>query len=249
MHPANAVGMLFKKGYGEFAFQVMVAIILFMFYSYSQDLLFYNEKNVEFTAIPYKAVFFFNYALAAMVINYILLPKFYATKKFVLFGISVTVLVFLVILVDEFVLEQIYFPETRGAYFPGVLFSLMETLPLIFVFVGFKLAWDYNRKQSEIESLRSLVQESELQFLKSQINPHFLFNNLNNLYVHAIDNSPETPNIIIELSSVLRYMLYDCKAQYTPLEKEIANLKHYTALNKLQIGHRGTIVFKVDELP
>ena len=184
-----------------------------------------------------------------MLINYVLLPRFYARKKFVGFGIYVCLLIAVVILVDEFVLEQIYFPTTRGAFFPGVLYSLMETMPFILVFAGFKFAWDYNRKQSEIESLKNLVKDSELQFLKSQINPHFLFNNQNNLYVHAINKSPETPNIIIELASVLRYMLYDCKEEYTPLEKEITNLKHYTGLNKLQIGDRGSIEFKVKSIP
>ena len=65
----------------------------------------------------------------------------------------------------------------------------------------------------------------KLQFLKSQINPHFLFNNLNNLYAYAIENSPKTPTIILELSAVLRYMLYDCREKYVPLSKEIEQLK------------------------
>lgn len=91
-----------------------------------------------------------------------------------------------------------------------------------------------------------MVKDSELQFLKSQINPHFLFNNLNNLYSHAIENSPKTPSIIIELSSVLRYMLYDCKENYVSLEKEISHLKNFTELYKLQIEHRGNIQFKTD---
>ncbi|MEM9650240.1 MAG: histidine kinase, partial [Bacteroidota bacterium] len=235
---------LFTKRYGELVFQVLVTSILFLFYWYGQGLLSYASEGIAFTAIPYQVSFFANYALAAMFINYILLPRFYAKKRFAIFGMFTILLILIVILIDEFVLEQIYFPTTRGAYFPGVLFSLLETMPLILVFVGCKFAWDYNRKQSEIENLKSLVQESELQFLKSQINPHFLFNNLNNLYALTSENSSKAQKVILELSSVLRYMLYDCKEKFTPLEKEITNLKHYTALNELQIGERGKIHFE-----
>jgi len=71
-----------------------------------------------------------------------------------------------------------------------------------------------------------------------------LFNNLNNLYSYSIENSPKTPSIILELSSVLRYMLYDCKEDYVCLVKEIQHLKNFTALNELQVEHRGEIQFK-----
>jgi len=225
----------------ELLYQIGVTLILFTFYSYSQDYSFKIER--------YKVAFFANYFMGAMLINYVLVSKLYSQGKILWFALSIVLTIVLIVIIDELILEQIYFPDTRGTYFPGVLFTLLETLPLIIAFVGLKFAWDYHRKQNEIESLKNLVKESELQFLKSQINPHFLFNNLNNLYVHAIDNSPETPNIIIELSSLLRYMLYDCKERYTPLKNEISNLKHYTALNKLQIGDRGTIEFTVEGTP
>jgi LytS/YehU family sensor histidine kinase len=93
-----------------------------------------------------------------------------------------------------------------------------------------------------------MVKESELQYLKSQINPHFLFNNLNNLYSYAIDNSPKTPSIILELSSVLRYMLYDCKENFVPLAKEIEHLKNFTQLSELQIENRGQVEFNVENI-
>lgn len=235
-----------KKNYKEFITQLVVHLILFLFYSYNQDHteIIYSSNRANTALIySYKISFFMNYAVAGLLINYILLPIFYYKKKFVLFFITVSLLIAGVILVDEFILEQIYFPTTRGAYFPGIPFTLIETLPLIIIFVGFKLAWDFNIKQSEIERLKVLVKESELQFLKSQINPHFLFNNLNNLYAYATENSPKTPSIILELSSVLRYMLYDCRENYVPISKEIAHLKNFTALNELQIEDRGTITF------
>lgn len=233
-----------KKHYVEIIFQLTTSVVLFLFFSFQQD----GTEHVALLALlePYKFAFYCNYLAAAQLINYGLLPHlFYRNKNFQFF-ISVAVLITVVILVDEYILEKIYFPETRGTYFPGTWFTLIETLPIIIVMVSFKFAWDFNKKQTEIEKLKSLVKENELQFLKSQINPHFLFNNLNNLYSYAIENSPKTPSIILELSSVLRYMLYDCKENFVLLSKEVEQLKNYTTLNELRIEHHGNIQFTED---
>lgn len=240
----NGISLFFKFNYKEIAYQATVLIVLFIFFSYNQD----GIENIFLNKIlaPYKFAFFGNYMASAMVINYYLLPNFYYKKKPVLFFVCVAVLIALVILMDEYILEQIYFPNTRGSYFPGVLYTLLETLPIIIIMVAFKFAWDFNKKQSEIDALKALVKENELQFLKSQINPHFLFNNLNNLYSYAIENSPKTPSIIIELSSVLRHILYDCTKDFVLLSKEMEHLKNFTALNELHIEHRGHISFTTD---
>ena len=175
-------------------------------------------------------------------------PTFFTVKKYLLFFVYVAIMVSVIIAVEELVLEQIYYPDTRGKRFPGVIYSLLDVMPVITILAGFKFAWDAATKQREVENLRSSVQESELQFLKSQINPHFLFNNLNNLYSYAMAQSPKTPSIILELSAVLRYMLYDCKEKYVPLQKEIEHLKNFTKLNELQIEERGKVNFKTDNI-
>jgi LytS/YehU family sensor histidine kinase len=123
---------------------------------------------------------------------------------------------------------------------------LWGVLPVITVLSGFKFAWDALRKQQEVELLKSTIKESELKFLRSQINPHFLFNNLNNLYSYAIEFSPKTPEIILKLSSVLRYMLYECKEKYVPLTKEMEQLENFTQLYEMQIEERGEVNFSVE---
>lgn len=225
----------------EIVYQLAIMAVLFIFFSYNQE----DGINVTISSLvdKYKFAFFGNYMAAATVINYLLLP-YYFKKKTGIFFVGTIISLTLVILIDEFILEQIFFPNTRGKYFPGILFSLLETLPIIIIMVAFKIARDYYIKQKEVEDLKSLVKDSELQFLRNQINPHFLFNNLNNLYAYAIENSPKTPTIILELASVLRYMLYDCKEDFVPLAKEIEHLKNYTALNELQISSRGSVSFQ-----
>lgn len=228
----------------EIFYQTAIVLVLGVFFSYNEDYQVYGAATalLDFQ----KLAFFGNYMVAAIIINYVLLPKFYYKKRELSFFLSVLLLITSVVLIDEYVLEQIYYPDTRGTYFPGIPYTLIETLPIIIIAVAFKLAWDYNKKQREFENLKTLVKESELQFLKNQINPHFLFNNLNNLYAHAITNAPRTPDIILELSSVLRYMLYDCNENFVPLSKEIIHIKHYTALNELQIGKRGIVQLSYD---
>lgn len=154
----------------------------------------------------------------------------------------------LIFSIEEFFLEKVYFPNSRGMSFPGILFSLGQVLPIIFILSGFKFAWDALTKQRELDELKAIIKESELQFLKSQINPHFLFNNLNNLYSYAIENSPKTPAIILELSSVLRYMLYECREKYVPLSKEIEHLQNFTQLSELQIEERGVVKFTTPDI-
>jgi len=223
----------------EVVFQILLHIVLFLFFSFDK-----NEPSIQ----EFKIVAFINYALGALVINYILLPRFFYKKKYLIFFLSVVVVITAIIAIEELVLEAIYYPDTRGKGFPGIVYSLLDVMPVIMILAGFKFAWDASKKQLEVDELRLSVKESELQFLKSQINPHFLFNNLNNLYSYAITQSPKTPSIILELSSVLRYMLYDCKEKFVALPKEIEHLKNFTKLNELQIEERGEVTFNTENI-
>jgi sensor histidine kinase YesM len=88
-----------------------------------------------------------------------------------------------------------------------------------------------NRKKQEAQN-ESM--QSELKFLKSQINPHFLFNTLNSLYALTLKKSDKAPDIVIKLSEMMRYMLYECNEPAVPLRKEINYLKNYLDLERLR---------------
>ena len=223
----------------EGIFQVILHLLVFIFYSFDRE-----KPQIQISQVT----FFLNYAIATFIISYILLPQFYYRKKYLQFFVSLVVMVATVIMIEEFILEQIYFPDTRGKKFNAVFYTLIDVLPVIAILSGFKFAWDALRKQKEVDELKAAVERSEMQFLKSQINPHFLFNNLNNLYAFAIENSPQTPTIILELSEVLRYMLYECKEKFVPLTKEVKQLKNFTELYKLQIEERGIVNFTQENI-
>lgn len=223
----------------EFLFQFSLHVLLFLFFTFDRD-----EPHIH----DFKIFSFINYAVGAFIINYALLPRLFYRKHYISFIISSIVVITIIMLIEEMVLEKIYYPDTKGSRFQGVIYGLLDVMPIITILAGFKFAWDASKKQLEVEELRTSYKESELQFLKSQINPHFLFNNLNNLYSYAIAQSPKTPSIILELSSVLRYMLYDCKEKFVSLSKEIEHLENFTKLNELQIEERGKVSFKTENI-
>ncbi len=225
--------MSVRSPYLELLFQVVLHLVVFVFYSFDK-----HEPRIEVQEVA----FFINYAIGAFIINYVLLRYFYA-KQYLLFVCLLFLVLTGVILAEEFFLEKIFYPKSRGLVFNGYFMTLLDVIPVITILSGFKFAWDAIRIKKEVDVLKETVRESELQFLKSQINPHFLFNNLNNLYSYAIEQSPKTPTIILELSAVLRYMLYECKEKYVPLTKEIEQLKNFTKLNQLQIEERGEVHF------
>ena len=189
-----------------------------------------------------EAVFFVNYLIGSLFINYFLIPVFFNAKRYYLFVSGTVVVLIAMVLIDELVIENIVFPDTRGKYF-NFINSLLDILPATALLVGYKFAWDTVQKESKLEAANRAIAEGELQLLSAQIHPHFLFNNLNNLYALALENSPMTPKIILELSSILRYMLHDGKEKYVSLAKEIQNLKSYIHLSELQLEERGTVNF------
>lgn len=220
----------------EHGFLALLAVILFL-------ATVFDKKNP--TVGLSELCFFINYMAAAVLISYVFLPHFFYKKKYFQFIIAILVTLGVALYIEEFVLEQIFYPNSRGKSFLGIIPTLFDILPTISIFVGFKLAWDAQVKQSEVEQLNTRIAESQLQFLQSQINPHFLFNNLNNLYSYTLENSPKTPEIILELSGLLRYMLYDCKERWVLLEKEVDYLTNFIRLQELQLEGKGTVEFNI----
>lgn len=222
----------------EIIFQIIFHLVVFVFYSFDR-----NQTGIE----PYKYAYFLNYAITAAIINYICLPIFYKRKNVFAFVGLVILCILVSALVEEFILEKIFFTGQRADSI-RMVWAFIDIIPVVAILSGVKFGWDALMKQKEVDKLEEAVKEGELQFLRSQINPHFLFNNLNNLYSYALESSAKTPEIILELSGLLRYMLYECKEKYVSLTQEIEQLKNFVNLNELQIEDRGKVTFSVGEI-
>jgi LytS/YehU family sensor histidine kinase len=113
-------------------------------------------------------------------------------------------------------------------------------------FSSLSLGKQWLLKQREFLQAQQEKITAELQLLKAQVHPHFLFNTLNNIYSFSLDRSPKTPELILKLSSLLSYMLYDCKAEEVRLEKEVEIMKDYIDLEKERYGNTLDISWTVD---
>lgn len=94
------------------------------------------------------------------------------------------------------------------------------------------------RKQLSEAKTSAAQSESELQLLQSQISPHFLFNTLNNMYGLSITQQEKIPSLLLKLSDLLRYSVYDARKSYVPVKDELAYINNYIDFEKMRIGER-----------
>ncbi|WP_299156960.1 histidine kinase [uncultured Tenacibaculum sp.] len=188
---------------------------------------------------------------------YILMPYFLTPKKYIQFSIYLLLLLFfnytLYVCIQEFYHLPKYFnnPQSTTGYdsikgFWDHIFKVQTftgksvkflTPTIILLTIKF-----YNERQTYLK-VNEQKKTTELTTLKHQLNPHFLFNTLNNLYALTIEKSDEAPEVIAKLSEMLDYMLYGCNEEFADLQKEVELIKNYLALEKVRYGTRVSIQF------
>jgi len=116
----------------------------------------------------------------------------------------------------------------------------------VFFFATIRHIYKYVQLQAATQQLRIEKQQAELNYLKSQTNPHFLFNTLNNIYSLARDKSDLAPESILRLSKILRFMLYETGGAYIAIEQELKIINDYIALEKLRYDDSLRVNFNYD---
>jgi len=170
------------------------------------------------------------------------------TTVIIFFGASVVFLFFLkigkVIMIDSRYSLNL---TQYGIYSPGHYAS--DILYIIFysafaILIKLTVRWFEERKANEEKIIQD--HKIELELLKAQLNPHFFFNTLNNIYSLVYKKSDEAPAALMKMSEIMRYMLYESKAEIVPLEKEIEHLNDYIELQKLRFTDPGFIDYFVN---
>jgi sensor histidine kinase YesM len=115
---------------------------------------------------------------------------------------------------------------------------MMGELYVITFVTAIKITFDFLKEQQRVTDLEKSQLETELLFLKSQISPHFFFNTLNNIYSLSVEKSNKTPKIVLKLSELMRYMLYDTKSKRQTLENEILCIQNYLDLERIRNDDR-----------
>lgn len=211
---------------------------------------FYTRQTI--LLIILMGVFYLNY--------YLLIPRLLIQKK-VLTYILVTVAVIVAVtylhnfISSVFKLELFFrrphHPGERGGHPDrrGHFDTFVIGLNLLMVGLGITISF-IQKWQQEVQLRQQLEQEkvtAELTMLKAQINPHFFFNTLNNIYSYTLSDGDVARTAITNLSKMMRYVLYDSSGGQTPLSKEVAFIEEYTALMKLRISNKTTVTLKVPE--
>ncbi len=195
-----------------------------------------------------------SFALLIGYLNYFyFLPRFLKDKKawryFVQFFLIFTVIITARLAFERYVIDG-FSGEARYLYTTRFVVQVITTNLFIVIFLAmirFAVDWfEFEARQKNIENEKLTA---ELNFLKAQINPHFLFNTLNNLYYLAYTKSPNTTEVIAKLSQMMRYMMYDSNYEFVPLSKEIEYMQNYISLEKLRLNQQIPIKFSLEGNP
>ena len=179
---------------------------------------------------------------------YYLIPNYLSQKTFITYGV---LLVLSVSIISILRILALYFLYTGSPISREYLLFNIDGIFLVNMVVAggstvLKILSDWMRHQRDRKELQTQTMQSEIRFLKSQINPHFLFNTLNSLYALTLKKSDKAPDIVIKLSEMMRYMLYECNERRVPLRKEVNYLENYIELEKLRQGQNVDIRFAVE---
>lgn len=123
----------------------------------------------------------------------------------------------------------------------GLYISLASSMAILFISSTYWMNTQNQQRKQQAITLKSENLEAEMKFLKSQTNPHFLFNALNNIYALTYTNSPKAPEMIMKLSEMLRYVLYESNEKKVPLAKEIDYIVNFISFQSLKIEGRANI--------
>jgi len=175
---------------------------------------------------------------------YVLLPRFFVTKRYFTYLLAVLLSFIVTAILIGAVHSVTVLSLTAYLYKLGKIIML-NICPVFFVASFIKL-WQlwYRQLQMNREILEEKL-KAELNYLKAQIHPHFLFNTLNNLYSLTLARSDQAPDVVLKLSALMRYMVNDCREEKIPLEKEVQYLMSYIELEKIRFDQRLELSFNI----
>jgi two-component system, LytTR family, sensor kinase len=197
-----------------------------------------SEERLVYWFVNYDFVVFVGctyFAASFLVQRYFVKGRY---LKFVSFYVLAVLVGTTLILCNDLALLYLYggpAEEDRGVklvMFYGSTLGMMIMISSVGVSVRALIHWIVS--QHEINAIRREQLQTELAFLRSQMNPHFLFNTINLVFGHIDKTNKTARDIIVKFSELLRYQLYECEVQFIPIEREIQYLEHYVNLQKLR---------------
>lgn len=191
--------------------------------------------------------------LSTYISLYFLLPRFLLKQKYFLFAFWLIIisipLIFIELVIGIYIQGPLLLTEDLDLSFFSIerfisVFILINSITLFATAIKFIKLWFIFQQEKTMLKTQSLT--SELALLRSQINPHFLFNTLNNIDSLVSIDPAKASNSIIKLSEIMRYMLYEASEEFVPLEKEIDYIKSFVSLQKLRMKTKNYVEFNCE---
>lgn len=215
---------------------------------------FQRDREVNWGSIFVLVTLHISITMLIAYLNYFyLLPRLLERKKIgqylLEFSVPFALLMFLRVYLERYLLDD-FSGQMRHLYSTMFIVQLVLGNLFIVIFVAMlRFAEDWFTLEAKTKAIENEKLTAELNFLKAQINPHFLFNTLNNLYYLAYTQSPNTTEVIEKLSQMMRYMIYDSNYPQVPLSKEVEYMQNYISLEKLRLNNQIPICFEVKGKP
>ncbi|SHL09431.1 Histidine kinase [Chitinophaga jiangningensis] len=226
--------------------------ILFWDISYYYLLVFFSAESPQKIDLIYTTVFHLPLVTGVYINLDILIPRLLRRQQYFVYAISV---VALIALTAGF--NMLLFNKVVDYIFPGYFFisyySFTELVQFAVIYVGLTTLLKLSRgwfqlmeSENRLMRLQSEKADTELLYLKSQINPHFLFNTLNSIYSLSLRKDDKVPPTLLKLAAVMRYMIYESNDALVLLESEINYLRDYIALHQVRNAGKADIRFEVN---
>ncbi|WP_138991331.1 sensor histidine kinase [Larkinella sp. C7] len=178
------------------------------------------------------------------------LPRYLLKKRYARYFsmVLLSILGYLIFqgLFDYYLYGYVLGPMRNSNWVETLSYNFFSTLWYLGLMVALKLSIDWYEQQRMLQRIAVEKLQAEVNFLRSQVNPHFLFNILNNLYALTLKKSELAPEMVLKLSEMMEYMLYDSDNAYVPLEKEISYLQSYINLERIRYRDYSDISLKID---
>jgi LytS/YehU family sensor histidine kinase len=210
-----------------------------------------EQQQITLLGFSVSVCLFISQVLASYFIAYFVIAKFLSKRKYIISFILFVISTYFFLVLSRILVVRVAEPLVRKPPFnQETVFQIMSDMKylfmiylpsiystvLIFLFVKYFLNFK-TAKEKELKYKSEKV-ATELKTLKAQLNPHFLFNTLNNIYTLSLENSPKAPRSIEKLSKILDHVLYRCNTKFVTLSSEIELIENYIELEKLRYDDR-----------
>tara|TARA_R110002110_G_scaffold199907_2_gene410647 strand:+ start:159 stop:1211 length:1053 start_codon:yes stop_codon:yes gene_type:complete len=245
------------KKIGQIILHIMFWCGVLLFYTY-----FFGVDSSDFSYVLSFSLFLMPITIATTyVFIYKIIPEYLITKRYFLFGLYslYTLIISAYLIVISVFYGLVYLsnfeysnmaPISKSLLFVAIAVYLVVIIVSAFKLLKLNLKHTEEAKKLETKILETQLKlkEQELNYLKMQIHPHFLFNTLNTMYGFALKKADETPEMILKLSNLLDYLLYQVDKPFVSLNDEINHINDYIELEKMRFNDKLHIHFETENI-